>query len=89
MTISSHQHLHPTHGARLLAELTCAEPLAYDVTVYLPEGAELTGHLRWPDGRADLQPAWSDAWAAEEVLKLARVLKRTAKPRVTRWRARP
>jgi hypothetical protein len=89
MTLSSHDDLHPTHGARFLAELVADDPLAYAVTVFLPEAARLVGDLRWPDGRAEITPAWPDPWATDEVLKLARVLRRTPKARLVRWRARP
>lgn len=89
MTTSS-LDLHPEHGARFVATRTGEEddPLGYCIEVFLPAGVRLTGELDWPEGRARLQADWDDTWATDEVLKLARVLKRTKRARVTRWRAR-
>ena len=88
---SSSRDLHPDHGARLVATRTSGPPegpLEYDVEVLLPGDACLTTRLRWIDGRAELDPTWDDEWAVAEVLKLARVLKRTQKARDVRWRGR-
>lgn len=60
----------------------------YDVIVYLPEGQRLDSRLRWTEGLAGLDPALDDPWAEAETLKLARVLRRTPRPSITRWRAR-
>lgn len=88
-TLSSHANLHPENGARFVADRLGDDPLTYAVTAYLPGDDKLVTTLSWDGARAVATPSWEDAWAAEEVLKLARVLKRTAKPHVTRWRARP
>lgn len=88
---SSSHDLHPEHGARLVATKVAGPPdapLEYEVEVLLPAHARLSGRLRWTDGRASLEPVWDDAWAVDEVLKLARVLKRTQKARDVRWRGR-
>lgn len=60
----------------------------YEVAIYLPEGRRLDTRLRWTDGQAALHPALADAWAQTETLKLARVLRRTPRPSLTRWRGR-
>ena len=88
-TISSHANLHPQHGARFVADRQSEAPLVYAVTAYLPDAQTLSARLSWEGERAVVTPEWDDGWATEEVLKLARVLKRAAKPHVTRWRARP
>lgn len=85
---SSSQDLHPRHGARFVARRIAEDPLEYEVDALLPDEIRLTTRLRWADGRATLEPAWADAWAVDEVLKLARVLKRTKKARDVRWRDR-
>jgi hypothetical protein len=88
---SSSRDLHPDHGARFVATRVAAPPdaeLAYEIEVLLPADAIWTTRLSWPDGRASLDPSCDDAWAVSEVLKLARVLKRTQKARDVRWRGR-
>ena len=70
-------------------------PPTYAVTAYLPEGRRLHGVLSWDgEGKAELGP-WTNAdgeqvpddpWVLEQVHKLARVLKRDPKPRLSRWR---
>jgi hypothetical protein len=60
---------------------------AYRVEVYLPRGGAARGSLHWDaQGRpvltGDLPPP-----AHDEALKLARLLRRTPKERLTRWRA--
>lgn len=63
------------------------DPLRYKVDIYLPQQRSLQTELSWSDeGRACLQPELSDAWAREETIKLARVLKRTPKATLSRWR---
>ncbi len=88
-TLSSHANLHPQHGARFVADREGELPLTYAVTAYLPQAQTLSATLSWDGERAVVTPPWDDGWATEEVLKLARVLKRTGKSHVTRWRARP
>jgi hypothetical protein len=88
---SSSHDLHPDHGARLVATKIAGPPdgaLEYEVEVLLPGHVRLSTRLSWIDGRASLDASWDDAWAVEEVLKLARVLKRTQKAREVRWRGR-
>jgi hypothetical protein len=63
-------------------------PLRYAVVVYLPGEARLDGVVRWDGERAELTAEWDDPWATETALKLARVVKRTAQPRLVRWRER-
>jgi hypothetical protein len=85
---ASSADLHPANGARFVATRLEAAPLRYRVEAYLPDARRLDAVLTWTDGRAQVDPVWSDAWAHAEVLKLARVLKRTEPPSITRWRAR-
>lgn len=61
----------------------------YTVAIFLPEGRRLDTRLRWTDGQATLEPALDDAWAQTETLKLARVLRRTPRASLTRWRDHP
>ena len=92
MSLTSSHDLHPTAGARFVFERTDdGEAPRYRVSVYLPNARALAGALEWTDGEAtlDLSPAGDDdetTWARAEALKLARVLKRDPKPRMTRWR---
>lgn len=88
MTAPSSLDLHPARGGRFVLVL---EPPAheYSVAVYLPGQPPLESTLRWVEGRAELSPPLSDAWAQAETLKLARVLHQSPKSRITRWRARP
>ena len=76
--------LHPSTGARFV--LT-RDGTSYRVDVYLAGGTALRSTLRWDDQSAVVDPPLSHAAAHEEVLKLARVLRRTPKDRLTRWRA--
>lgn len=88
----SSNNLHPKHGARFVL---VREGETYSVSVYTgtehrdpPEVIETT--LRFDErGHATLAPDLSDSWIREETLKLARVLKRGDKRRLTRWRAGP
>lgn len=88
MIDSSSHDLHPAHGGRFVATRSSAEPLEYAVAIHLPEGRSLQTRLSWDGDRAVLEPALDDPWAEAETLKLARVLRRTARASVTRWRGR-
>lgn len=86
---SSSRDLHPAHGGRfVLTRVGPDEAPQYDVIVYLPEGRRLETRLGWTDGQPALHPTLPDAWAETETLKLARVLRRTPRPSMTRWRGR-
>lgn len=86
---SSSRDLHPAHGGRfVLTRIGSDDALAYDVAIHLPEGRRLDTRLRWLDGQPVLDPALPDAWAEAETLKLARVLRRTPRASLTRWRGR-
>ncbi len=91
MSGPSSQDLHPKSGARFVFDRLETEPPSYSLAVYLPGDATLQARLDWnAEGQARLHPVdgpqtWTD-WAHEEALKLARVLKRTPKSRLTRWR---
>ncbi|MEM9454706.1 MAG: hypothetical protein AAGF11_11040 [Myxococcota bacterium] len=89
MTNSSSHDLHPAHGGRfVLTRVGSTDDPQYEVTIYLPEGRRLDTHLRWTDGQAALDPTLADEWAQTETLKLARVLRRTPRASLTRWRGR-
>ena len=89
MADSSSRDLHPANGGRfVLTRLGSPSTPQYEVTIYLPEGRRLDTHLRWTDGQPTLDPALPDAWAQAETLKLARVLRRTPRSSLTRWRGR-
>jgi len=64
------------------------EPLEYEVAIHLPEGRRLETRLRWIDGQPQLDPPLPDVWAEAEMLKLARVVRRTPRPSLMRWRGR-
>ena len=65
-------------------------PAVYRVEVFLAGVPAMTTTLRWDDAsRPLLDPPLADAWAQDETLKLARVLTKDPKPRLTRWRGRP
>lgn len=84
----SSKDLHPKQGARFVFEREDEAPLTYRVEVYLPESVRIETRLRWDDeGASVLEPAVDDAAVVEHLVKLARVLKRSAAPRLTRWRA--
>lgn len=84
--LASSENLHPTHGARFVLLREDDAGSAYAVTVYLANKSTLTSTLRFADGKASCDPPFDDARVQDETLKLARVLKRTPKPRLTRWR---
>lgn len=89
MVESSSRDLHPAHGGRfVLTRVGSGEPLEYDVVIHLPEGRRLEARLRWIEGQPHLEPPLSDAWAEGETLKLARVLRRSPRPSLMRWRGR-
>lgn len=71
-----------------MATRVTADPVVYDVAIYLPEGRRLQTRVDWPEGPARLEPALSDPWAESETLKLARVLRRGTRSSLTRWRGR-
>ena len=94
---SSSEELHPASGARFVftrRDTDLAEggesdekPPSYVVEAHLAGGRTLSGSLSWDErGQACLEPEWDDAWAREEALKLARVLKADPKRRLLRWR---
>ena len=81
---SSSDDLHPETGARFV--LT-REGEHYRVEVFLPGGRALHCLLVWDEqGHARLDPPLQHAAAHEEALKLARVLRRSPKARLSRWR---
>ena len=85
--MTSSQELHPVAGARFVCERVTGEALVYEVAVHLAGGQTHRATLRWDgDGRAVAEPACADAWAQAELLKLARVLRHSQQPRLTRWR---
>lgn len=84
-------HARPEYGARFVftreGETT---PAVYRVEVFLADEPSVTTVLRWDDAtRPHLDPPLADEWARDETLKLARVLHKDPKPRLTRWRGRP
>ncbi len=86
----SSQDLHPSAGARFVFERAGAT-LTYDLQVYMPQGRTAKGSLRWTEGGlAQLvlveQPSAADEWIIEGALKLARVLERDPKAKMSRWR---
>lgn len=85
--MTSSQALHPVAGARFVCERVAGDELVYAVAVHLAGGHTHAATLRWDaDGRAVAEPACADAWAQAELLKLARVLRHSQQPRLTRWR---
>lgn len=70
----------------MLTRLGGDELPTYRVEVFLPEQRKLESMLRWDEGQPRLDPDLSDPWARDEALKLARVLKRTPKAVLSRWR---
>ncbi len=84
---SSHD-LHPKQGARFVfirhAEV---EPPRYRVEVFLPGTRHIQTNLRWDEaGKPLVEPAIEHDAVLDQLLRLARVLKRTPKARLTRWR---
>ncbi len=87
--LSSSQDLHPTSGARYLFERQGdeADALRYAVAIYVSDGARVSTTLRWDErGEAVLEPAVASDALRGELLKLARVVKRSGQPRLSRWR---
>ena len=83
---SSHE-MHPVTGARFVCERTDDAALVYQVAVHVAGGHTHRAELRWDEaGQAVAAPACPDAWVQTELLKLARVLKHSQQPRLTRWR---
>lgn len=87
----SSEDLHPKQGARFVFHREGEAPLSYRVEVYLPETRRLDARLRWDDesGTPVVEPAVNDAAVLDQLIKLARVLKRSAAARLTRWRDVP
>jgi hypothetical protein len=90
---NSSADLHPETGGRFVFERRAEAPARYDVAVYLPRQRSIRCTLEWDeDGavRVDPEPSpvqdATDAWAMAEILKLARILHRDPKARLTRWR---
>ena len=88
----SSQDLHPTAGARFVFERKGEEPV-YALAVYLPAGLLLEGSLVWDEeGKAQIalspEPSGDASWVVDGAAKLARVLKREPKTRLSRWRDR-
>ena len=95
-TSLSSRDLHPRTGARFVFERDPSDgddaAPRYAVAIYLP-GTELTrARLAWVDGTAQVDPedasTWGAApeWARAEVIKLARVLHRSPRAHMVRWR---
>lgn len=84
--LASSENLHPTHGARFVLVREDDAGSAYAVAVYLADKTTLSSTLRLREGTAVCDPPFDDERVQAETLKLARVLKRTPKPRLTRWR---
>lgn len=89
MSTPSSDDLHPRHGARfVLSRRGDTEPPAYTVEVFLPARVLLRSVLTWTDtGAAQLEPPLPDEWAHTEALKLARVLRKNPRERLSRWRS--
>ncbi len=86
----SSQNLHPKQGARFVFTREGEAPLTYQVEVLLPGTSRVDVRLRWDEkGLPAIEPAALDAAVADQLVKLARVLKRSAAPRLTRWRDVP
>lgn len=90
--------LHPKSGARFVFTLRGegeGEAPCYDLEIYLPAGRDWRGELRWQDGRSVIvdEPTGPEQGDEElrralvEAHKLARVLHRDPKPKLSRWRA--
>ncbi|MGH1345835.1 MAG: hypothetical protein ACRBN8_30000 [Nannocystales bacterium] len=87
--LSSHD-LHPKQGARFVFTRESEAPLTYQVEVFLPGTRRVDARLRWDEsGSPAIEPAALDAAVADQLVKLARVLKRSAAPRLSRWRDVP
>ncbi|MEX1363384.1 MAG: hypothetical protein AB1Z98_09680 [Nannocystaceae bacterium] len=88
MIDSSSRDFHPENGGRFVLTRTREQPPEYSVAIYLPQQRRLDTRLRWEADRATLDPVLTDPWAEAETLKLARVLHRTPRASLTRWRGR-
>ncbi|MBV1860016.1 MAG: hypothetical protein KUG77_16505 [Nannocystaceae bacterium] len=87
--LSSHD-LHPKQGARFVFTRVDDAPLTYQVEVFLPGTSRIDARLTWNEnGSPAIDPAAPDAAVGDQLVKLARVLKRSAAPRLTRWRDIP
>jgi hypothetical protein len=88
---ASSEDLHPAGGARFIFTREGEDaPPRYRVEVHFPGTRTWSGTLDWLDGRARLSPGLEDDddhWAREIAISLARVLKRTPKRKLIRWRA--
>ena len=83
----SRQDLHPKHGARFVFTREGEDDPRYRVEVYLPQARLLQTQLSWDDeGKPQVVPGLDDDAVVEQLYKLARVLKRSPKARLTRWR---
>lgn len=88
--MTSSQDLHPKQGARFVFHRIDEAPLSYRVEVFLPETRRHETTMSWDeDGSPVLAPAVSEAAVREQLVKLARVLKRTKADRLSRWRDVP
>ena len=92
MTDVSSRDLHPSAGARFVFDREGDAP-SYRLEVFLPEGRRASAALGWDvDGKAvfawELAPQEEDAWVRDGAGKLARVLKRDPKAKLSRWRDR-
>lgn len=64
-------------------------PPVYRVEVFVAGEQPVETTLRWDaDDRPQLDPPLYDDWARDETLKLARVLHKDPRSRLTRWRGR-
>jgi hypothetical protein len=87
MNKPSSDDLHPRHGGRFVLTRRGGDGPTYSVEVHLPGGVSLHATLSWSDaGPPVLEPPLPDAWAHGEVLKLARVLRKNPRERLSRWR---
>ena len=89
-SFSSSQDLHPASGARYLFERQDDEAGAsprYAVAVYVADGTRVSTTLCWDErGEVVLEPTVASDALRGELLKLARVVKRSGQQRLSRWR---
>ncbi len=95
--MSSSHDLHPKQGARFVFTRTSEDDPApneapnearYAVDVFLPGTQRFTATLSWDErGKPQIEPAIDHDAVLDQLVKLARVLKRTPNPRMTRWRS--
>jgi len=100
----SSRDLHPRTGARFVFDRQLdSDPPRYDLNIYFPGALQWSGQLSWTQGQAQLEasaretapderpPDEALSWARAEAIKLARVLHRSPKAHMVRWRgdARP